>query len=1410
MRPNALFRALSSFEKGVASRKVRWIYGLACGRRRTDWYAALVFLVPCSLCFTVFMWPLVLPSDLIEGVYRQTATSARTCAVAMETTVAPVVAEQYEYNRAKCLERGGCPSPEDMGTLICQQTEACGSDPVEAARNLDMLIDIAAQDQQLDISEGVSAGGGGGGRRLLQLEDVLDLVTQNAGDAVPSDAADMEQTLAEASSPCAGCKVLASEVFKEAAAGSPDKLWVEAMVRVHGKEWCARQSESVLPPYDPWATFKGITAWSQIGNTPADPNYMVAGVPRFGGASFMRSTNVDVETAWPPSANASYDASAESASVVPFASNATGNRNGTAPDPFPDPPVNERLMTTLLDSSPKLGCPLTRAQRIAMYRAKRTGEPWPPAPPAPPAWSKKCLMNATVSTYGYVGDISTVAGTFSLEFSILAPALVMSSVMIVNSTAMLMWVETGFVFCGLVVLLLTFADNARAVANVAPCMDRTFLSLNVLHMSILLGALLSAIGLLGHRSARGGSRWDDERGEWRHWMSFKMLKGPKQAKFNVKRVNVIVQGSANALASSAVQSLMPGLRVAGKEAARMLESGARFAKRRHKGFLGSWMGKTGFPRVVEDYVQTLWMTVVMGRPPGPAHKKLASLHEEAEEAGMKRTETEDAFSSSSFSSFGKRLGKSFGESFGKSKGGKSFGRAPSRVFDAEREQRPARDVDVLMSLWRDGANRLMQARASAKLIEISDDGTLDWHSSAIPEHKIAFTARLRMNFIGTLFVAGVCTLIAAQQARKFMELLRWSSKARWCTWHAIGIHDFSIVDDVATGICVSLPILTFLLVLGQLVALTAAYRSDIAALRRGEPVFTKKQREASEISTGSEWLGYQLVTSGITYFVVIVVLGVISFGLAIPIIALATVNDSLRDRVLGAVFVVAVAWISGIILGVVYRRLHIKIFTEPRLNVLRYVHWFQFSDYLMLYITMQRSFFVVLIRIGVSIVLQAACIMRSDMTFFPLMVGKRVDKPHMAYVSVVLNDRKYSCPIVFSFYEVLRDAGRANGRARLALEARAMGKKLTGGDSVCGEAEGKIENAPSDDPDAKSPSRCGKSPSLTLPTIVRSNVRFTSNGKSNGKSSRVASLGRSVKNATVERLKFYDLFSGADGSAGKNVSDAAREALAFDIEAFRRRRRARTRWFLAITLVNNPGLISMRAPWGGKPENLTMLKPVHLPHNIKEGWLRRRGGILGVVNDDYVVLTPGVLFIFEHATARNPIVYHLSSRVLIRRIFVSVSNQTAGGWHYPRDRYEPGAEELDAEARGDGAPSDAELGSAGRSRAQKEEARRRKEVEKTRKDTGGDGRGVRSPSFMASEDAVGSPGAKTDANGDAKEKEKTWRIREKYFFVVFVPGGPIQVFGSDDLEEVVDWVNVLRASCVNTTERRMLDALKED
>jgi len=427
-------------------------------------------------------------------------------------------------------------------------------------------------------------------------------------------------------------------------------------------------------------------------------------------------------------------------------------------------------------------------------------------------------------------------------------------------------------------------------------------------------------------------------------------------------------------------------------------------------------------------------------------------------------------------------------------------------------------------------------------------------------------------------------------------------------------------------------------------------------------------------------------------------------------------------------------------------------------------------------------------------------------------VGKRVDKPHMAYVSVVLNDRKYSCPIGFCFYEALRDAGRANGEARLAAEKRVRaGGKLTGSNVRVLDAN-----------DLAAPPSIGKSPSLVPPDA-------TLDGSRKSRSTRVAAMGRSMKRAMLKRLQFYDLFSGSNRA---DMSPEQRELLASEIDALRRRRRARTRWFLAITLVNNPSLIAMRAPWGGKPENLSLLKPSHLPHNIKEGWLRRRGGILGVVNNDYVVLTPGVLFIFEHASARNPIVYHLSSRVLIRRVFVSVTNQAVGGWNYPSDRYEPSLEELEAELNEEAA-SEAEKGKkvAGRvlsrapsakedkrarrrreeaeRKARKEEERLRREEEKTRK----------SPSFVVkekdvvperrSEDVAFGGGGDGEVEGD-KGKEKTWRTKPKHFFVVTIPGGPIQVFASDDLEEVKDWVDVLRATCVNATERRVLDALKED
>ena len=40
--------------------------------------------------------------------------------------------------------------------------------------------------------------------------------------------------------------------------------WVAAMVRVHGREWCARQAAGALPPFNPWSTFRGITRWIDV------------------------------------------------------------------------------------------------------------------------------------------------------------------------------------------------------------------------------------------------------------------------------------------------------------------------------------------------------------------------------------------------------------------------------------------------------------------------------------------------------------------------------------------------------------------------------------------------------------------------------------------------------------------------------------------------------------------------------------------------------------------------------------------------------------------------------------------------------------------------------------------------------------------------------------------------------------------------------------------------------------------------------------------------------------------------------------------------------------------------------------------------------------------------------------------
>ena len=349
---------------------------------------------------------------------------------------------------------------------------------------------------------------------LLQFEGLIDFVADNGADSFPKDAVDVDDALSEAASPCAGCKKLATQVFKEAENGAPDKRWVEAMIRVHGKEWCIRQSASVLPAYDPWKTYRGITSWAQVGNTPADENYMKAnGIPKFGGAGAMKSKNTDKNTTWPPQ-----DA-VRSGEYNPFVANATGNRNGTFDNStFVDPPVNEALMKLLLENSPQLACPLSKADKVRKVEALLRGETWPPPVRPPPPWAKHCVKNATRDVIGHVGHTS-IHSRASLEFAILVPAMIMFSVMIINSAAMLYWVETPIVFGGIVVLALVLADNWLAVRNMIHCMDRVFLALNILHMSIIAGAMLSAVGLLGHRTLMGGTLWDAERTRWREWMA---------------------------------------------------------------------------------------------------------------------------------------------------------------------------------------------------------------------------------------------------------------------------------------------------------------------------------------------------------------------------------------------------------------------------------------------------------------------------------------------------------------------------------------------------------------------------------------------------------------------------------------------------------------------------------------------------------------------------------------------------------------------------------------------------------------------------------------------------------------------------------------------------------------------------
>ena len=60
--------------RNIGHVNIRWLFDVACGRRRSNYFTPLVFLVPISVCFSIFMWPTLLPTDLVQagGVMRAT------------------------------------------------------------------------------------------------------------------------------------------------------------------------------------------------------------------------------------------------------------------------------------------------------------------------------------------------------------------------------------------------------------------------------------------------------------------------------------------------------------------------------------------------------------------------------------------------------------------------------------------------------------------------------------------------------------------------------------------------------------------------------------------------------------------------------------------------------------------------------------------------------------------------------------------------------------------------------------------------------------------------------------------------------------------------------------------------------------------------------------------------------------------------------------------------------------------------------------------------------------------------------------------------------------------------------------------------------------------------------------------
>ena len=193
-----------------------------------------------------------------------------------------------------------------------------------------------------------------------------------------------------------------------------------------------------------------------------------------------------------------------------------------------------------------------------------------------------------------------------------------------------------------------------------------------------------------------------------------------------------------------------------------------------------------------------------------------------------------------------------------------------------------------------------------------------------------------------------------------MEVLRWSFVGFRCSWRSAGVdegvtviidevgpckskpfeirvehawfqllrpqHDELVArfafnlnmwryNEVATSILYVLPEVAALVVFSQLVSLSNSYRAQIRALRHGDHPFNRHERSNELPSAASEWVGYQLILSGFTFFSILFILTVIAAAITYPVVY-CIINWGRIAEIKSWVWNVFISWVLGLAGGV--------------------------------------------------------------------------------------------------------------------------------------------------------------------------------------------------------------------------------------------------------------------------------------------------------------------------------------------------------------------------------------------------------------------------------------------------------------------------------------------------------------